>query len=161
MRCSTSRAGGTTAVWPAFASMPWTRSSKIPSLHDNPVLPGKNAYGDPNMENKYNFNLPEVHDVLKGLRKIADKYDAVLIGETATQNIEQLEQFYGSHNDELQMPMDFLFTDIDKLSPPAFRKQIAAVNATGDWPVYVIGNHDRDALTLATATASTTTRSPR
>jgi len=113
-----------------------------PSLHDNPILPGKNAYGDPNMENKYNFNLPEVHDVLKGLRKIADRYDAVLIGETATNNIDQLEQFYGRHNDELQMPMDFLFTDIDKLSPPAFRKQIAAVNATGGWPVYVIGNHD-------------------
>ncbi|MGC2110352.1 MAG: alpha-amylase family glycosyl hydrolase, partial [Candidatus Korobacteraceae bacterium] len=36
-----------------------------PELRDNPILPGKNAYGDPNMENRYNHNLPEVHDVLK------------------------------------------------------------------------------------------------
>ena len=75
--------------------MRWTRSSKIPKLHDNPVLPGKNSYGDPNEENKYNTNLPEVHDVLKGLRKIADEYNAVLIGETWTKNIEQLKQYYG------------------------------------------------------------------
>ena len=36
-----------------------------PELHDNPVLPGKNAFGDPNMENKYNNKLPEVHDALQ------------------------------------------------------------------------------------------------
>ncbi len=88
-----------------------------PNLHDNPILPGKNAYGDPNMENKYNHNLPEVHDVLKGLRQVADKYDAVLIGETWTDNIEQLNRYYGANGDELQMPMDFMFTTINKLSP--------------------------------------------
>ena len=112
-----------------------------PNLHDNPILPGKNAYGDPNMENKYNHNLPEVHVVLKGLRQVADKYDAVLIGETWTDNIEQLNRYYGDGN-ELQMPMDFMFTTINKLSPADFRKQIAAVNSAKGWPVFVIGNHD-------------------
>ncbi len=113
-----------------------------PNLHDNPVLPGKNAYGDPNMVNKYNHNFPEVHDVLKGLRQAADKYDAVLIGETWTDNIAQLNQYYGADGDELQMPMDFMFTMVNKLSPPEFRKQIAAVNSAQGWPVFVIGNHD-------------------
>ncbi len=113
-----------------------------PNLHDNPILPGKNAYGDPNMENKYNHNLPEVHDVLKGLRQIADKYDAVLVGETWTDNIEQLNRYYGANGDELQMPMDFMFTTVNKLSPADFRKQIAAVNSAQGWPVFVIGNHD-------------------
>jgi alpha-glucosidase len=113
-----------------------------PNLHDNPVLPGKNAYGDPNMENRYNHNLPEVHDILKGLRQVADKSNAVLIGETWTDNIEQLNQYYGANGDELQMPMDFMFTKVDKLSPPDFRKQIAAVNSANGWPVFVIGNHD-------------------
>ena len=112
-----------------------------PNLHDNPVLPGKNAYGDPNMVNKYNHNFPEVHDVLKGLRQAADKYDAVLIGETWTDNIAQLNQYYGADGDELQMPMDFMFTMVNKLSPPEFRKQIAAVNSAQGWPVFVIGNH--------------------
>ena len=113
-----------------------------PSLHDNPVLPGKNAYGDPNMRNEYNTKLPEVHDVLKGLRQVADKYDAVLVGETATDNIEQLKEYYGQQGNELQMPMDLMFMKVNELSPPEFRKQIAAVNSADGWPVYVLGNHD-------------------
>ena len=114
-----------------------------PNLHDNPILPGRNAYGDPNMENKYNHNLPEVHDVLRQLRQVADPYNAVLIGETWTDNIQQLNRYYGEHGDELQMPMDFMFMMVNKLSPPDFRKQVAAANAASGWPVYVIGNHDR------------------
>ncbi len=114
-----------------------------PNLRDNPILPGKNAYGDPNMKNEYNIKLPEVHDVLKGLRQVADQYNAVLVGETWTDNIEQLKQYYGEHNNELQMPMDFMFMTVDKLSPTDFRRQIAAVDASGGWPVYVLSNHDR------------------
>ena len=113
-----------------------------PNLHDNPVLPGKNAYGDPKMKNEYNDKLPEVHDVLQGLRKVADQYNAVLIGETWTTNIEELNKYYGPTSNELQMPMDFLFTTVNKLSAPDFRKQIAAVNSASGWPVYVLGNHD-------------------
>ncbi len=112
-----------------------------PNLKNNPVLPGKNAYGDPNMENKYNDKLPEVHDVLKGLRKAADPYGAVLIGETWTDNVSQLKEYYGSNHDELQMPMDLMLTKL-KFSAPVFREHIAAVDSTGEWPTYVIGNHD-------------------
>jgi hypothetical protein len=39
--------------------------------------------------------------------------------------------------------MDFMFMMVDKLSPDAFRRQIAAVNGAKGWPVFVIGNHDR------------------
>lgn len=113
-----------------------------PNLHDNPILPGKNAYGDPIEENKYNDNLPEVHDVLRELRKVADGYSAVLIGETWTDNITELNRYYGAHNDELQLPMDFLFTMVNKLSPADFRKRIAEVNSASGWPTFVISNHD-------------------
>jgi alpha-glucosidase len=112
-----------------------------PDLHDNPVLPGKNQYGDPKMQNSYNTKLPELHGVLQRLRQVADKYDAVLIGETWTKDIDELKQYYGEHSNELQMPMDFLFARVDKLSAPEFRTQIAGVNAAG-WPVYVLSNHD-------------------
>ncbi len=111
-------------------------------LHDNPILPGTNEFGDPNMENKYNSDLPEVHTVLRGLRKVADQYDAVLIGETWTDDIAGLKKYYGDNNNELQLPMDFLFTTVNKLSPDDFRKQVAAVEAAGGWPVFVISNHD-------------------
>lgn len=113
-----------------------------PNLHDNPVLPGKNDFGDPNEQNQYNDNLPEVHDVLRGLRKVADEYNAVLIGETWTDNIDELNRYYGQGNNELQLPMDFLFAMVNKLSPADFRKQIASVNAASGWPTFVISNHD-------------------
>ena len=113
-----------------------------PELHDNPILPGKNERGEPNMEDKYNSKLPEVHDVLRRLRSVADESNAVLVGETYTDDATELKKYYGAHEDEIQLPMNFVFCTIDKLSAPDFRKQIAAAEATGEWPVYVIGNHD-------------------
>jgi alpha-glucosidase len=113
-----------------------------PDLRDNPVLPGKNKFGDPNTEEKYNKKLPGVHDVLQNLRKVADEHGAVLIGETWTKNIDELKLYYGQHNNELQLPMDFMFTRVDKLSPPEFRRQIAAADSAGGWPTWVISNHD-------------------
>jgi len=112
-----------------------------PNLKDNPALPGKNAFGDPNHEDKYNQKLPEVHTALKGLRAVADKYNAVLIGETWTENVAELEEYYGAGHDELQMPMDLMLTDL-KFSAPVFRDHIKAVEGSGEWPVYVISNHD-------------------
>ncbi|HYY69382.1 MAG TPA: alpha-glucosidase [Terriglobales bacterium] len=113
-----------------------------PQLRDNPLKPGVNKYGDPNEEEIYNKRFPEVHDVLKRLRKVADEYGAVLIGETWTEDVAELRQYYGERGDELQMPMDFLFAEVNKLSASEFRKQIAAVDSTGGWPVYVFSNHD-------------------
>jgi alpha-glucosidase len=114
-----------------------------PKLKDNPrKSPGTNAYGDPDLENKYNTKLPEIHDVLRGLRKIADEYDAVLIGETWTADVAELSQYYGEGDNELQLPMDFLFTTVNKLSPADFRKQIHEVNAAPGWPTFVLSNHD-------------------
>jgi len=113
-----------------------------PQLRNNPVQPGVNKYGDPNEEEIYDKRLPEVHDVLKRLRKVADENNAVLIGETWTNDIAELRQYYGEHGDELQMPMDFLFAEVNKLSAPEFRKQIAGVDSAGGWPVFVFSNHD-------------------
>jgi alpha-glucosidase len=115
---------------------------EAPNLRDNPVLPGKNAFGDPIEETKYNTKLPEVHDILRGLRTVANENNAVLIGETWTADIAELNRYYGQGNDELQLPMDFLFTTVNKLSPAEFRKQIAAVNSASGWPTFVISNHD-------------------
>jgi alpha-glucosidase len=113
-----------------------------PDLRDNPLLPGVNKFGDPGMEDRYNDNLPEVHGVLRDLRKVADEHGAVLIGETWASTAAELKQYYGDHGDELQMPMDLAFTKIKTLSAPEFRKHIAAVDSAGGWPVYVISNHD-------------------
>jgi alpha-glucosidase len=113
-----------------------------PDLRDNPVLPGTNKFGDPNTDQKYNKKLPEVHEVLQNLRKVADESNAVLIGETWTKNIDELKEYYGGKNKELQLPMDFMFTRVDQLDPAEFRRQIAAADSSGGWPTYVISNHD-------------------
>jgi len=113
-----------------------------PGLRDNPLSGGINPYGDPYEEKIYTTKLPEVHDALRGLRKVTDQYDGVLIGETWTANIAELNKYYGERNNELQMPMDFLFTTVNKLSPTEFRKQIAAIDSASGWPTFVISNHD-------------------
>jgi len=113
-----------------------------PDLKDNPIVPGKNEFGDPEMINKFNDNLPQVHDELRRLRKATDANGQVLIGETWTDNIDQLKAYYGPHQDEIQLPMDFMFTTVNKLSAPGFRKQIGLAESAGGWPVFVISNHD-------------------
>ncbi len=113
-----------------------------PNLKDNPVRPGKSVYGDPLQEHKYNTKQPEIHPALRGLRKVTDEDNGVLIGETWTADINELNEYYGKGNNELQLPMDFLFTNVNKLSPAEFRKQIAAINSASGWPTFVISNHD-------------------
>jgi alpha-glucosidase len=113
-----------------------------PKLTDNSFAAGTDTFGRRNMDEKYNQKLPEVHGVLRGLRKVADEYNAVLIGETYTSSIDELKHYYGDHSSELQLPMDMMFATVDKLSAPEFRKQIASVNSSGGWPVFLIGNHD-------------------
>ena len=124
-----------------------TTAYESPGLEDNPVKPGKNAYGDLNMENKYNDKLPEIHDLLRDLRKVLEEYDGdrVLIGETFTRDFEGLACMYGKNDDEIQLPMNFFFAFINELSPAKFRKQIEAAdkNSRGGWPVYLFSNHDQ------------------
>ena len=108
-----------------------------PGLHDNPIVNG-------DMVNKYNDNLPENHVVLRDLRTLSNRYDAVLLGETWTDNISQLRQYYGNHDDEIQLPMNFMFATINSLSAPKFRHQIDSIESSGEWPVFVITNHDME-----------------
>ena len=108
-----------------------------PDLHDNPFVNGE-------MVNKYNDNLAQNHEVLRRLRTLSDRYNAVLLGETWTDNISQLKQYYGDHDDEIQLPMNFMFATINELSAPKFRHQIDSIESSGEWPVFVITNHDME-----------------
>jgi alpha-glucosidase len=118
-----------------------------PDLHDEKVLPGTNAYGDPNLDDARTNNLPEVHDVLRELRKLTDSYagDRVLIGETYLNNIHQLEEMYGLKQDQLQLPMDMQVGFINKLDVRLFRSRIQDAESelpAGDQPLFVFDNHD-------------------
>jgi alpha-glucosidase len=124
-----------------------SRLFEDPDLHDDPILPGKNAYGDPNIVHKYTDNLPEVHEVLREMRSVVDAYpgNPILISEADEPNIAELTKMYGKKNDEVQLPMDFQIADVNKLSAPDFRRLLDEVdhNAAHGQPLFFFSNHDQ------------------
>jgi alpha-glucosidase len=123
-----------------------SRLFEDPNLHDDPYLPGRNAYGDRNIQHKYTDDLPEVHDVLKEVRRVVDRYpgDPVLVTEADEPNVEALTRMYGN-NDEVQLPMDFQIADVNELSAPRFRKLFSDIenNSAHGQPEYFFSNHDQ------------------
>lgn len=121
------------------------RMFEDPELKDNASLPGVDPYGQPLQKHVGDGNLPEVHTELQKLRKVAEEFGGrVLIGETWTQTPAELAAYYGPSNNELQMPMYFNMTTVNKLSAGEFRQRIDAIehNPAAGWPVYVFSNHD-------------------
>jgi alpha-glucosidase len=123
-----------------------SRLYEDPEMRDDPYLPGINAYGDRNIKHKYTDDLPEVHDVLKELRRTVSKYpgDPVLVTEADEPNVEALTKMYGN-GDEVQLPMDFQIADVNELSAPRFRKLFDDIenNSAHGQPEYFFSNHDQ------------------
>ncbi|HEX2736576.1 MAG TPA: alpha-amylase family glycosyl hydrolase [Acidimicrobiia bacterium] len=93
----------------------------------------------------FNANRPEVHDVIRRWRVLADSYDPprILVGETHVFDVAALASYYGS-GDELNLAFNFLMLH----SPFAAAELRRVVEATdealppGSWPVWTAGNHD-------------------
>ncbi len=109
-----------------------------------------NAYGDKVVQSNLTDNLPEVHDVLRELRQVADQTHGrkvVLIGETYLDSIADLRKMYGPHNDELDLPMDMQVGFPPQgpvLDVSRFRERIneAETEINGNMPLFVFDNHD-------------------
>ena len=125
-----------------------SRLFEDPNLHDDPLLPGTNAYGDQNIEHKYTDNLPEVHEVLREIRQVVDEYpgNPVLISEADEPNISELTKMYGSKLDEIQLPMDFQVADVNQRCAACFRELIGQIedNPVGGQPYFFFNNHDQE-----------------
>jgi alpha-glucosidase len=123
-----------------------SRLFEDPQMRDDPYLPGRNAYGDRNIQHKYTDDLPEVHDVLKEVRKVVDKYpgNPVLVTEADEPNVQALTKMYGNA-DEVQLPMDFQIADVNELSAPRFRKLFNDIenNSAHGQPEFFFSNHDQ------------------
>jgi alpha-glucosidase len=117
-------------------------------LRDNPVLATirEGSATEQEQELTHNRDQPETHAVLRRLRALCDGYgkDRLLIGEAWVPTLEQLAQYYGPKDDELQLPFNFFFTQVPKLDAPAFRAEVAKAEAIlGRRPTtYVLSNHD-------------------
>jgi alpha-glucosidase len=119
------------------------------ALKDEPSLTGPNAgidaFGEKRLEHIYTDNLPEVHDILRQLRQVANEYPGrILIGETYLPNVGELAKMYGRNNDELQLPMDTQLGFTNHWSVPDFRKKLedAETRLNGNVPLFMFENHD-------------------
>jgi alpha-glucosidase len=93
----------------------------------------------------YNACRPEVHDVLRRWRKLADSYTPkrILIGETYVLDPEMFASFYGN-DDELNLAFNFMLLH-SKFEAPALRAAVEHAEANlpaSAWPVWTGGNHD-------------------
>jgi len=117
-------------------------------LRDNPPAgPGDNL--DERMVGQrrvYNFNRPEVHEIFRRWRALANAEESqrVLIGETWALDLEGLAAFYGSADDELHLNFNFFFVEAP-FEASALAEVVAETErlfAPGSWPVWTLSNHD-------------------
>jgi alpha-glucosidase len=106
-----------------------------------------NAYGDKVVQTSYTDDLPQVHSVIRQLRRVADETSGrkvILIGETYLDSVADLRSWYGAHDDELELPMDMEMGFINKFDVPLFRRRIheAETEIDGNQPLFVFDNHD-------------------
>jgi alpha-glucosidase len=116
-------------------------------LRDNPIATKDDHWWVQLMGQRsvYNACLPEVHDVLRRWRKLADGYDPnrVLIGETYVLQPEQLGSFYGG-GDELNLAFNFMLIH-SKFRAAELRAAVEHAEhhlPAHAWPVWTGGNHD-------------------
>ena len=115
-------------------------------LRDNPPLAGGSPLeGRFGLRHVYNANRPQVHQVYREWRRIADRYvpPRLLVGETWVGDSRQLATFYG-HDDELDLAFNFPFVFADFTTPrlaEVVARTMAALPA-GACPVWTASNHD-------------------
>ncbi len=96
----------------------------------------------------YSRNLPGVHDVLAGLRRVIDGYDGrVLIGETYLP-VPDLMVYYGRTSAEVHLPMNFhlMLRPWKAETVAALVEEYEDALPPGAWPNWVLGNHDNSRL---------------
>jgi alpha-glucosidase len=102
----------------------------------------------------FSMNRPEVHDVLRRWRRIADSHGPpegerpILVGETYVLDLEDLLPFYGTGSDELHLAFNFLFVHapFEAAALRAIVEQMEAQLPEAAWPVWTGSNHDAGRL---------------
>jgi alpha-glucosidase len=89
---------------------------------------------------------PENHGVLRELRALVDGYpgDPVLLGESSTDSMDELVAAYGANDDEIQLPMNFMFARHWQRDAATFKRLIDGTHAAlpGRTPVFFFSSHD-------------------
>jgi alpha-glucosidase len=117
-------------------------------LEDNPVNPEYQPHlpSFQSLRPIHTRNLPETHAILAEMRKLIDLYpDRLFIAEIHGQ-MPILMSYYGSDRaPEAHLPFNFqlIFCPWEKAAVEALIREYEAALRPGQWPNWVIGNHDR------------------
>jgi len=94
----------------------------------------------------YSSNRPEVHEVFRRWRQIADSYEPgrALLGETWEFDLERFGDYYGRQAPELQMAFNFLFVEskFQALELAGIVEATLSALPPGATPVWTASNHD-------------------
>jgi alpha-glucosidase len=118
------------------------RIAKDPALRDNPVIePSHGFYGQQHVHDE---NHPDVHEMLRGLRGVADGYpERMLVGEVYILDPEKVARYYG-RGDELHLAFNFTLMR-QPWDAAAMAREIARFDALvppEGWPDVVLSSHD-------------------
>jgi alpha-glucosidase len=93
----------------------------------------------------YTTDRPEVHDIIRGMRRVLDEYgDRVMIGEIYLP-VERLVMYYGADGLGCHLPFNFQLIDVPwgaRTISDTITAYEAALPPNG-WPNWVLGNHDK------------------
>lgn len=94
----------------------------------------------------YNANRPEVHEIYKRWRQIADSYvpQRALLGEVWELDMERFGDYYGRDKPELNMAFNFLFVEAELKARElaGIAEETVAALPPGATPVWTASNHD-------------------
>jgi alpha-glucosidase len=119
-----------------------------PELRDNPPA---TADDPPEIRRRgqrqvYNLNRPEVHDIYRGWRTIADGYEPkrILVAETWVFEPRELARYYGTGDDELHLCFNFslVFSEFRAEALGAVVGSTEAALPPGSQPAWTGSNHD-------------------
>ena len=124
---------------------------KDAALRDNPPATGEDSVMEQIFGQRfaYNANRPEVHDILRGWRRLADSYDPprVLLGETDVHRLDMLPPFYGDGSDELHLAFNLPWLHADfRADALGVVEETERILPPGAWPVWTGSNLDTSRL---------------
>lgn len=119
---------------------------KDAGMRSNPPRLGSRPYDM--QRHLYDRNRPEVHEVLRDLRKLLEAYgERMAVGEVNREDFRDAGEpaaYCGRDGDELHLAFDFAFPACP-WDAGRFARAIAAWEEAlppGAWPCYVLSNHD-------------------
>lgn len=131
------------AMWHMIKDAQWRDNPRNPEYQEhmatyNRLLP------------VYSTDQPEMHDIVRRMRKVLDEYDERLMIAEIYLPVHQLISYYGvDNNREAHLPFNFTLITLpwNPVQIAASIDEYEGALPADAWPNWVIGNHDQPRIT--------------